>query len=195
MAKRGVCSIPACGKPHYAHGWCNAHWGRWRRNGDPLGGGTAPGEVQRYFNEVVMTYEGDECLTWPYQRDKKGYARFDKDGRGHLVARIICKEVHGKPPTPKHEAAHSCGKGLSGCVTKGHVSWKTHADNMTDTIRHGTSQRGTKNTFAKLTEAQVLEIRALKGAVSQRKIAAKFGVTGSMICQIHTGKSWGWLSG
>ena len=30
-----VCSIPGCGKPARARGWCNTHWRRWRRHGDP----------------------------------------------------------------------------------------------------------------------------------------------------------------
>jgi hypothetical protein len=32
-----VCSINGCGKPHKAHGWCNPHYRRWQRTGDPLG--------------------------------------------------------------------------------------------------------------------------------------------------------------
>lgn len=32
-----VCTIDGCNRPHCARGWCNAHWQRWRRTGDPLG--------------------------------------------------------------------------------------------------------------------------------------------------------------
>lgn len=32
-----LCSIEGCGRPHIARGWCNNHWKRWRRHGDPLG--------------------------------------------------------------------------------------------------------------------------------------------------------------
>lgn len=38
MAHSRVCSIPDCGKSHYAHGWCESHYKRWRRHGDPLAG-------------------------------------------------------------------------------------------------------------------------------------------------------------
>lgn len=38
MDKR-TCSIGGCEKPHYGKGWCQAHWHRNRRYGDPLGGG------------------------------------------------------------------------------------------------------------------------------------------------------------
>jgi hypothetical protein len=30
-----ACSIDGCGKPHKAHGWCQMHYFRWRRTGDP----------------------------------------------------------------------------------------------------------------------------------------------------------------
>lgn len=33
---KSTCSIEDCGRPHFARGWCNMHWKRWRRHGDPL---------------------------------------------------------------------------------------------------------------------------------------------------------------
>lgn len=32
---RPPCDVPGCGRPHYGHGFCRAHHGRWRRHGDP----------------------------------------------------------------------------------------------------------------------------------------------------------------
>lgn len=29
------CSFPMCERRHYAHGFCNMHWSRWRRHGSP----------------------------------------------------------------------------------------------------------------------------------------------------------------
>ena len=34
-----MCSISGCGKPHVARGCCSAHYWRWSKYGDPLGGG------------------------------------------------------------------------------------------------------------------------------------------------------------
>jgi hypothetical protein len=31
-----ICSIDNCGKPVRARGWCNTHYWRWHRHGDPL---------------------------------------------------------------------------------------------------------------------------------------------------------------
>ncbi len=33
-----VCAIDGCGKPRANRGWCHAHYHRWQRHGDPLGG-------------------------------------------------------------------------------------------------------------------------------------------------------------
>lgn len=51
-------------------------------------------------------------------------------------------------------------------------------------------QRGVKNTSAKLDEAKVLEIRALRNSVTQRYLAAQFGVTQRTISEIQTRKTW-----
>jgi len=36
MSER-TCSIDGCGRPMKSRGWCQAHYFRWRRNGDPGG--------------------------------------------------------------------------------------------------------------------------------------------------------------
>lgn len=35
-----ACKIDWCDKPARTRGWCQAHYRRWQRHGDPLGGGT-----------------------------------------------------------------------------------------------------------------------------------------------------------
>ena len=41
MAVIRLCSIPDCNKRVFGHGWCSAHYSRWRRVGTPLGKGRA----------------------------------------------------------------------------------------------------------------------------------------------------------
>lgn len=36
MANERLCSIPDCGKPSRAKGYCSSHWYKWKHNGDPL---------------------------------------------------------------------------------------------------------------------------------------------------------------
>jgi len=82
MATRRLCSIPNCGKPAHARGWCDPHWQRWYRYGDPLTPKkTTPGALQRFYTEVVLTYDGDDCLIWPYCRTANGYAQIGDRGK------------------------------------------------------------------------------------------------------------------
>lgn len=187
------CSIADCCKPSRGHGFCSAHYERWKKHGDPLGGRTPNGESARYLEDVVLAYDGDECLTWPFFKNENGYGWMRYEGVPQIVSRIICQRVHGPAPTSAHEAAHSCGKGHEACVTKGHLSWKTRAGNAADMVAHGNSHRGERSPVAKLTEAAVLRMRGLKGTVSQKEISRMFGVTPSMVSLILSGKAWGHL--
>ena len=36
MATVKLCSVADCGKPHSKRGYCNTHFLRWKRHGDPL---------------------------------------------------------------------------------------------------------------------------------------------------------------
>jgi hypothetical protein len=132
------------------------------------------------FLEAALSYDGDECLTWPFSRFPSGYAKLGK-GTAH---RVICEKVYGPPPTPDHEAAHSCGKGKSGCINRRHLRWATHTENQHDRRRHGTLS-------SPLTEHDVLAIRALE--LPQMELVKQFGVGQSCISAIRRRKTWAWL--
>jgi len=193
-----ACSVGGCnGNAHWRHagkkGFCNSHYLRSYRHGDPLGGfdRARDGEPQRFYTETVLNYNGYECLIWPHACSPDGYGVIKKDGdKSAIVSRRVCEEIHGPPPTPEHEAAHSCGKGHLGCVTKGHLSWKTPIGNNADKLIHGTLLRGESHVSAKITEAVAKEIYALKGKETQMSIARRFGVSRSTVYHIHAGNSW-----
>lgn len=193
MAKTGLCSIPDCDKPVHLRDWCNAHYIRWRRHGTPLGGGRVRGEPRQYFTDVVLPYEGDECLIWPYAC-VNGYGKLQHEGRVQIISRMLCEEVNGPPPTPVHQAAHSCGKGKQGCVTKGHMVWKTRLENEADKLIHGTLRYGETQPLAKLTEADVRKIRSLAGSIPRAQIADQFGVRPEAIGKILRGERWARVS-
>lgn len=86
------------------------------------------------------------------------------------------------------EGAHCDGVRHHNAV--GNLQWKTHIDNCSDKIKHGTEQKGERNGFAKLTADKVREIRALKGSESTRSIARRFGVCQYTIYAVHN--NWHW---
>lgn len=190
MATPRVCSIPDCGKRVHARGWCSAHLCRFRRNGDPLGGRTRDGVPVKFFHETVLKYEGNECLLWPYGKNHGGYAMLWVDGQMRLLPRLVCAAVYGPPAAPRLVAAHSCGNGHLGCITKSHLRWATQASNMRDMVAHGRTRRGPLHPHAKLNLSQVHEIRALQGKMLQREIAALYGITRTTVSGIFRGLIW-----
>ena len=191
------CSIPSCDRQHEARGYCRMHYRRWQKHGDPMAAvprRTIHGEAREYFERVVLSYEGAECLRWPFGCSSTGYGQLWDGERFKIVSRLVCERVHGAAPTPEHQAAHLCGCGHLACVTKSHLAWKTPTENHADKLTHGTLLRGEACSASKLSAEQVREIRALKGRIRQLDIAVRFGIARSTVSFIHSGKNWGWLS-
>ena len=183
-----LCSIPDCGRPHKSRGYCNQHYLRYQRYGNPLGRSPTKRKVVTWLKKNSF-HNKDECLEWPFSKSN-GYGQCnDYLGVGKGAHRNMCFLAHGKPPTPKHHAAHSCRS--KSCVAPRHLSWKTVKENAEDRLRDGTLYLTKPKT--KLTEADVQVIRKLRGVVSGYALAARFNVTPSCISGIHLGKSWRWL--
>ncbi|AZO45872.1 hypothetical protein EJ076_34710 [Mesorhizobium sp. M7D.F.Ca.US.005.01.1.1] len=193
MATQRLCSILDCGKRHYGRGYCSKHLSRLVNHGDPMGGSTPKGATLRFLHEVVFPYAGDECQIWPYSRNGHGYGKMRYNGRFYAAHRIVCEHVHGPAPSPDYDTAHSCGRGRDGCVTPSHLRWATHKDNLADRHAHGTAQIGEKCYASKLTEREVLLIRASIGKVTQATLASQYNVSKWTISDIQTRRNWGWL--
>jgi hypothetical protein len=189
MPNPQLCSIPDCGNPKKTRGLCRAHYARWLKYGDakPSQKIRPPGGHAMAFIEEALKYDGDECILWPYGT-KNGYAKIGGDSG--LAHRLVCKRAHGDPPTKEHDACHSCGNGQLGCVTKKHLRWGTHQENMADMLIHGTIPRGTERPNAKLNDENIREIRKIGSTMSQREIADKFGISQGIVSEILTGKRW-----
>lgn len=139
---------------------------------------------KRWLERHLGHQDREFCLIWPLSRAQNGYPACGANNaiRPH---RIMCEHRNGPPPSPAHQAAHSCGKGHLGCVNPWHLNWRTPAENQLERYQqHGLVRR------AKLMPAQVDEIRALKGRARTVDIAAQFGVSEANIRQIQSGKTW-----
>ena len=141
-------------------------------------------------------YEGDDCLIWPFFRDKiSGYGSLRFEGKTTTAHRVMLTLAEGPPPDPSMHSAHSCGNGSGGCVNRRHLRWASSVENNADKLAHGTDNRGEKHGMSKLTADQVREIRGLlKTDTRQRRIAERFGVHPALITCIKNGTAWGWLS-
>lgn len=124
-----------------------------------------------------VDFQGDVCLPWPFCRDRKGYGALWHNGRGHWAHRLMCTLMHGDPPTPKHQAAHECGKGHYGCVNPRHLFWKTSSENHLDRRKTGSMLRNVHGPKSLLPPETIAQFIALKGQKTQVEIARMFGVS------------------
>jgi hypothetical protein len=193
MAYSGICTIEGCDKPSDLpqKGWCRMHYTRWRTHGSPHLGGQQPPKTHNFVFDVAVTFEGDDCLTWPFAKVGNGYARFSYQGKLLLVSRFLCELKHGAPPSSRHQAAHSCGKGQEGCVNPRHLRWASPKENIGDRVLHATyvnAPRGEKNFAARLTAVDVTKIRA--DIRTPSKIARDYGVSLNTILRVVRRESW-----
>lgn len=133
-------------------------------------------------------YPHDYCLIWPFTRCR-GYGQFGFKGKNHYAHRFMCELRHGPPPSPDHEAAHSCGRGHEGCVNPSHLSWKTRSENLRDSALHGTQARNTHGTQGRVSMGEAHQIRLLKGVKLQREVAEEFGISESTVSDIWLGRT------
>lgn len=119
--------------------------------------------------DAAIIAADNQCMIWPFGRSSWGYAYIRLQKRQVRVSRLICTLVHGPAPSPKHHAAHSCGKGSSGCISGNHLRWATPKENIEDQKQHGT--------FAKRVSARSFQTNrnrcSLDTQCSNRKISRK----------------------
>lgn len=177
---RPACSIDGCSRKAAAKGLCSAHYKRFMRHGSPYVVMRQANGTYRKWLEAHVNHEGDVCLIWPFARDRNGYG----------PSREMCRLAHGEPPTPDHQAAHSCANGHEGCVHPVHLRWATRLENQGEMVAHGHSNQGERCPITPLTENDVREIRRLKGTMSQRAIAKRYGICHQTVGNIHRRKTW-----
>jgi len=188
MADTRLCSIDGCGKRVNSRGWCKAHYVRFLRHGDPLGGVHHLAGVA--WLEAHVHHNDDECLIWPFGKDGRGYGKVTHSF-SRRANRVMCMLAHGEPPEGRPDSAHSCG--VPSCVNPRHLRWASESENMMDRVAHGTANRGERHGCSKLTADDVRKIKSLSGSASSFSVAVRFGVGQEAIQKIWRGERWAWL--
>lgn len=170
-----ACTIDDCSGRVIARGWCEKHYRRWRKTGDPLKTSRVVGDDTARFFSHVDRRGLDECWAWQgsHNRPRRGspYGTFrfqDRTRPAHVVSYLL---AHGPDSIPAGLVLdHLCSHTL--CVNPAHLEPVTQAENV---------HRGR---LTKVSLPRLLELRELhESGVPISELAANEGVTPQAIKQ------------
>lgn len=75
-----TCQIEGCERAATSRGWCNMHWKRWYKHGDPMAGADFHGTPLERFLRKIEYDPATGCVLWTAGLDGHGYGSF---GVGH----------------------------------------------------------------------------------------------------------------
>lgn len=127
------------------------------------------------------------CWEWVGGFGAGGYGVIGRNGKSQRAHRVSYEAYKGEIPEGM-VVRHSCDN--PACINPDHLSLGTQKENAADrTARgRGSKLKGAQIATAKLTEAQVLEIKS--STLSLTELSEKYGVDKSNIWAIRSGKSW-----
>lgn len=122
-----ICSIPECGKPLLARGWCAMHYKRWQTSGDNANWDAAE---ERYYDReqafAARLKPSDGCIEWSGWISPSGYGKFKTGGKSVFAHRYAWERVNG--PIPNGLVIdHACRN--TACVNVDHLRLATQAEN------------------------------------------------------------------
>lgn len=126
-------------------------------------------------------------------RHSDGYLtiRLAKGGVSHrfYIHRLVCAAFNGEPPCAGAQVAHIDGDPSNAAASN--LRWTNQAENEADKARHGRTPRGEQHSQARLSEADVSEIkRRVASGETQTAVRADYGISSGHISEIVTGKKW-----
>lgn len=166
----------------------------------PEGGDAASAEIWVKITDTVEVSNMGNVRSWcdpngkPIDKPRPkatrkintGYLTTSIKSKDRLIHRMVCHAFNGPPPTPKHQAAHKDGSRTNNAAAN--LYWATAKENAADRRRHGTQVEGETHGRAKLTNAQVDDIRA--SPKSNTELAKEYGVSNSAMSKLRNGHTY-----
>jgi hypothetical protein len=152
----------------------------------------------RFWAKVAQASNG-ECWQWVASKNHDGYGQFGLKGRSVRSHRIAYILANGLIPDGMF-VCHRCDN--PSCCNPAHLFIGTCADNNSDKLAKGrnvppppnstkTRRRGEKHHLAKLSEADVMEIRRRASlGETGTALGKEFGIGQQQASRLIKGKSW-----
>jgi len=126
---RPACSVVNCDKLSRARGWCDAHYQRWQRLGDPEAGGPPQPKGrpihERFLDKVEFT---ESCWLWQGARQSGGYGSFAVTSKTIVKAHRFAYEFWVGPIPDGLNLDHLCR--VRNCVKPDHLEPVTQRENV-----------------------------------------------------------------
>ena len=153
------------------------------------------GTVSVDLQNGVVTNNDGKALGW---KTRRGYRRIELkvDGQRYIFRahRVVCIYAHGMPPPDLSEVNHINGDKDDN--RPDNLEWSDRGQNIRHAQAMGISytKRGVASHYAKLTEADVYEIRRLRAdGVSAKDVAERFVVGVGQVYAIAQRRAWAHL--
>lgn len=149
-------------------------------------------DIETRFWAKVRIGGPEACWQWQASTFQKGYGQFKARGRNRQAHRFALELTLGRDIAAEEFVCHRCDN--PACCNPAHLFIGDAASNNADMRAKGRGRapkRG-EGSGRKLNRAQVEEIRGryASGGVSQRVLAAAFGVHQMTISRLVRGETW-----
>lgn len=142
--------------------------------------------IEQFWNKV---HTRDGCWLWTGMTASNGYGQFGPFGQLKSAHRFSWELANDRPVPGGMEVCHRCDN--PPCVNPEHLFLGTTLENKRDCVKKNRDRFGERHGNAKLTSADVAEIRRLRAAgLLLKTIAAQFQVTQTTVSGIALRRSW-----
>lgn len=185
------CAFETCEKLSEKRGWCNNHYQKWRRCGDPAGVNRSPNLPMLDAFRHYMPDDPPESGCWEWSGrafHEFGYGLIQHAGKLWRTHCMSYELFNG--PTAGKQVRHTCDN--PPCVQPKHLVLGTQLDNMRDKVARGRQPNGNQIHTSKLSRQEIIEIRRryAVGDITQHELANTYNISQHAIGAITRHMSW-----